>query len=313
MPVFRPFSRSVLTIAAMAARPSVQIPAPEADKPSWLRVGVVALIGFALGVAWPKLAGVRVGPTAPAEAVSAVAAARAAEVASAAAAASASIAPPPPPPIASAAAPITVTVGRAAILSCKTEEGESLKGKDCGWLTGLDPLVQTRLKRLAQFPAAAENTGKLNIVLGLDFKNNRISVEGGKSSTVKDVESLKAFVAGEVKSMSLKPVDHQNERYSVVYVVNISNGSDAPSAGASAGASSTASASTPSAALPDGTAQVAWETAIVRDAPHTGAIVAHLPRGTKVQLGTSDGGWYKIKFGPTFASEGFVYRGAIGK
>lgn len=311
-PVFRPFSRSVLTIGAMAARPSVQIPAPEADKPSWLRVGAVALIGFALGVAWPKLAGVRVGPTAPAEAVSAVAAARAAEVASAAAAASASIAPPPPPPIASAAAPITVTVGRAAILSCKTEEGESLKGKDCGWLTGLDPLVQTRLKRLAQFPAAAENTGKLNIVLGLDFKNNRISVESGKSSTVKDVESLKAFVAGEVKSMSLKPVDHQNERYSVVYVVNISSGGDAPNASASASATAS-SASTPAAALPDGTAQVAWETAIVRDSPHTGAIVAHLPRGTKVQLGTSEGGWYKIKFGPTFASEGFVYRGAIGK
>lgn len=205
---------------------------------------------------------------------------------------------------------VTVTVGRAGILSCKTEDGESLKGKDCGGLAGLDPLVQTRLKRLAQFPAASENPGKLNVVLGLDFKNNRISVESGKSSTVKDVESLKAFVAGEVKSMSLKSVDHTNERYSVVYVVNISNGSEA---GATPSATSGPTSSAPTAALPEGTAAVAWETAIVRDAPHTGAIVAHLPRGTQVQLGTSDGGWYKIKFGPTFASEGFVYRGAIGK
>jgi hypothetical protein len=297
----------------MAARPSVQIPAPGADKPSWLRVGAFALVGFAIGVAWPKLAGVRLGPAAPAEAISAVAASRAAEMASASAAANAPastapVASAPPPP---AAANVNVTVGHVAILSCKTEDGESLKGKDCGWLTGLDPLIQTRLKRLAQLPATAENPGKLNVILGLDFKNNRISVESGKSSTVKDVDSLKAFIAGEVKSMSLKPVDHQNERYSVLYVVNISTGAEAA---ASSSSSTSAPSKPPSGeALPEGQAAVAWETAIVRDAPHTGAIVAHLPRGTKVQLGTSDGGWYKIKFGPSFASEGYVYRGAIGK
>ncbi len=310
----------MLTIARMAARPSVHIPAPEADKPSWLRVGVVALIGFAIGVAWPKIAGVKIGPSAPAEAVSAAlaSASRAAELASASPSASTPAA--ITAPALSAAPPaanVSVTVGKAAILSCKTEDGESLKGKDCGWLTGLDPLIQTRLKRLAQLPATAENPGKLNVILGLDFKNNRISVESGKSSTVKDVDSLKAFIAGEVKSMSLKPVDHQNERYSVLYVVNISNGSEAtPSAaGSSSGASTSATptAQTPQASLPDGTAAVAWETAIVRDAPHTGAIVAHLTRGTKVQLGTSEGGWYKIKFGPSFSSEGWVYRGAIGK
>ena len=306
----------MLTISRMAARPTVQIPAPGADKPSWLRVGAFALVGFAIGVAWPKLAGVRLGPAAPAEAVSAVAASRAAEMASASASANAPastapVASAPPPP----AANVSVTVGHVAILSCKTEDGESLKGKDCGWLTGLDPLIQTRLKRLAQLPATAENPGKLNVILGLDFKNNRISVESGKSSTVKDVESLKAFIAGEVKSMSLKPVDHQHERYSVLYVVNITNGAEAAPSGSSTNAtpSGNATPTQPQAALPEGQAAVAWETAIVRDAPHTGAIVAHLPRGTKVEVGSSEGGWYKIKFGPSFSSEGWVYRGAIGK
>jgi hypothetical protein len=294
----------------MAARPSVHIPAPGADKPSWLRVGAFALVGFAIGVAWPKLAGVRLGPAAPAEAVSAVAASRAAEMASASASANAPAVPTPSATASAApAANVNVTVGHVAILSCKTEDGESLKGKDCGWLTGLDPLIQTRLKRLAQLPATAENPGKLNVILGLDFKNNRISVESGKSSTVKDVDSLKAFIAGEVKSMSLKPVDHQNERYSVLYVVNISTGAEA----SAASSSSSTTPSKPESALPEGQAAVAWDSAIVRDAPHTGAIVAHLPRGTKVQLGASEGGWYKIKFGPSFASEGYVYRGAIGK
>ncbi len=293
----------------MAARPTVQIPAPAADRPSWLRVGVIALIGFAIGVAWPKIAGVRLGPTAPAEALSAVAAAsRAAEAASVAAIASVT----PPPSAMTSAAPtqVTITVGRGAILSCKAEDGEALKGKDCGGLAGLDPLVQTRLKRLAQAPATSDNPGKLNVVLGLDFANNRISVESGKSSTVKDVDSLKAFVAGEVKSMSLKSVDHTNARYSVLYVVNIQSGSEPTPTSTTAGTPGTG---TPGTSLPEGTAAVAWETAVVRDAPHTGTIIGHLPRGTKVQLGASEGGWYKIKFGPTFASEGYVYRGAIGK
>jgi hypothetical protein len=294
----------MLTIAPMA--PAVQIPTPEADRPHWLRVGLIAILGFAIGVAWPKIAGVRLGPSAPAEALSAVAAAsRAAEAASASASASLMV----PAPMASAsAAPaaVTITVSHGAILSCKDDDGDTLKGKDCGGLAGLDPLVQTRLKRLAQAPVASDNPGKLNVVLGLDFKNNHISIESGKSSTVKDVDSLKAFVGGEVKSMSLKSVDHDHARYSVLYIVNIgTDGATATTPGATA--------SVTQAALPEGTAAVAWENAIVRDAPHTGTIVAHLPRGTKVQLGPSEGGWYHIKFGPTFGSDGFVYRGAIGK
>ncbi len=290
---------------------SVQVPSPEADRPSWLRVGVVALVGFAVGVAWPRLTGVRLGPAAPAEATSAIAA-RAPEAPSASAAVvAAPLASAAASPSASAAAAPTITVSHAAILSCKTDDGESLKGKDCGGLAGLDPIFQARLKRLAQAPAAAapENAGKLNVIFGLDFTSNHVSVESGKSSTVKDVDSLKAFIAGEVKSMSLKSVDHQNARYSVLYTVNIGT------AGAAPAASATATSSTPTSgeALPEGMAAVGWEVAIVRDSPHTGEVVARLPRGTKVQLGASEGGWYKIKYGPSLGSEGWVYRGAIGK
>jgi hypothetical protein len=310
----------MLTIPNVA--PTVHVPSPEADRPSWLRVGLVAVVGFAIGVAWPKIAGVRLGPNAPAEALSAVAAAsRAAETTSA----SASMVTPATAPSATTSAaptPVSITVSRGMILSCKNEDGEALKGKDCGGLAGLDPLVQTRLKRLAQAPVAGDNPGKLNVVLGLDFKNNRISVESGKSSTVKDVDSLKAFVGGEVKSMSLKPVDHLNVRYSVLYIVNIATGTEGqatPTANATANATATTSASASGSAavvhetLPEGMAAVVWETAIVRDAPHTGNIVGHLPRGTKVQLGTVEGGWYRIKFGAGYGSDGFVYRGAIGK
>jgi hypothetical protein len=294
----------------MAARPAVQIPPPEADRPSWLRVGVVALIGFAVGVAWPRLTGVRLGPAAPAEAVSAVAAARAAAAASAAASASAA-APPPPASAAPAAPVITVSVGHGSVLSCKTDDGDTLKRRDCGAVTGLDPLARAQLERLSQAPAAAQNPGKLDVILNLDFENNHVAVHTGRSSTVKDPATLKAFLAGEMKSMSLKSVDHQYQHYSVLYVVRIE--SSAPGAAPEASAATPKPTTSAAPALPPDEAAVAWDTAIVRDAAHTGNIVARLPRGTKVKLGPSHGGWYQIQYGSGFASAGYVYRGAIGK
>jgi uncharacterized Zn ribbon protein len=60
-------------------------------------------------------------------------------------------------------------------------------------------------------------------------------------------------------------------------------------------------------------ASVGWEVALVRDVPKTGGVVARLPRGTKVKIGAIKDGWYAIKYGDGFASDGFVYRGAIGR
>jgi hypothetical protein len=45
--------------------PVVETPSSAADNPSWARVGVIAALGFIAGVAWPRLAGVRLGPSLP--------------------------------------------------------------------------------------------------------------------------------------------------------------------------------------------------------------------------------------------------------
>src|SRR5689334_20871852 len=52
------------------ARLAVEVPEAGKDSPSWVKVGVIAAIGFVVGVAWPRLAGVRLGPSAPGEASS---------------------------------------------------------------------------------------------------------------------------------------------------------------------------------------------------------------------------------------------------
>jgi SH3-like domain-containing protein len=63
----------------------------------------------------------------------------------------------------------------------------------------------------------------------------------------------------------------------------------------------------------DGSAQVVWEVAIVRDAPKTGKIIARLQRGTMIRAGQVKDGWYPVKFGDGLSSDGWVYRGAIGR
>src|SRR5271167_4738345 len=57
-----------------AGPPAVEAPSGAADTPSWTRVGIIAAIGFIVGVAWPRLAGVRLGPSLPDGAVVPVAA-----------------------------------------------------------------------------------------------------------------------------------------------------------------------------------------------------------------------------------------------
>jgi hypothetical protein len=60
-------------------------------------------------------------------------------------------------------------------------------------------------------------------------------------------------------------------------------------------------------------AQVEWEVALVRDNPKTGKVIARLPRGSQVRVGPVKDGWYPVTYGSGYSSEGWVYRGAIGR
>ena len=308
---------SVVTITStMAARAPMQvhIPRPEADRPSWVRIGVIAVIGFAVGVAWPRIAGVRLGPSAPKEA--SVPAESAMPVTSAAPIASAptiaSFAPVASAPV--VAAPPIVTVTRGTLVSCKTDSGESLKGKDCGKLTGFDSIAQARIRKIAASPAAQDNEGKLSVLVTLDFGTNKVVyVDVPKSSTVKNPEAFKSLLTSQFQGVSLGTVDHDQPRVTMSYAATLAPASGTASVGSAQNTGTATPSTTPIATADDGAATIVWDVAIVRDAPHTGAVVARLPRGTKVKLGDNTGGWFKIKYGNGFASDGFVYRGAVGK
>jgi hypothetical protein len=192
----------------------VQVPTAAQDRPPWRTVGIIAAVGFIVGIAWPRFAGVRLGPSLP-DAPSASAA--------------------PTIPVAAAPTPPQIAASRVAPSSS----------------------VPTTLAATASAPATAHASERPPAV----------------SSATSPTHT----------SEHLTPVDA------------------APSIHTSAGAA-------------DGTAQVVWETALIRDAPKTGKIVARLPRGTTIRVGPPiKDGWYPVKPGEGFTGEGWVFRGAIGR
>ena len=299
---------------------AVQLPPAADDRPSWIRVGVIAAVGFAIGVAWPRVAGIRLGPSAPAEALPATSAPlrvvdpSPASIASGPAAdlPSASVAPSAPVAAAPSGPPV-VLVTKGNVVSCKTDDGESLKGAAaCGATAGFDAIAQPRFRRLSGCSAAEGATGKLQATVYLDFTNNRVSVDIGRSSTVPNVESIGGCLKQHFAGVSIGAVEHTHPRYSISY-----NATFAPPQGASALAPSATAAGLAAAPQVLGadapTASVVWEVAIVRDAPRTGQVVARLQRGTKIRVGNGQDGWYRVRYGGAFSSEGWVYRGSIGK
>jgi hypothetical protein len=288
--------------------PAFHVPAPAADRPSWVKVGVIAAVGFAVGILWPRVTGLKLGPNAPEPGAHASAAAKSADPATSAPSAMLT-APPLPPPIASSTptatsnAP-TITFGHGFVLSCKTKDGDTQKGAACGQVGGFEGLAQPRLKKLSQCPAADGVSGKLAVVLTVDFGSSHIGVDTGKQTTIASPDGLYACMRAAFQGAPIGGLEHEHQRYSILYTLTLA---------APGGAAAAASAAASAVAGDSKEATVSWETALVRDAPRNGQIVARLPRGTKLQLGPAKDGWYPVKFGADFASDGWVYRGAIGK
>jgi hypothetical protein len=301
----------------------VQIPRPADDHPSWTRVGVIAAIGFIVGVAWPKLAGVRLGPSLPADATSATASAAPPGGSEPPSAAPAQAVPAAMATPSTASAPVvnvpvatmpSVTIGHGVVFSCREPDGGTLKGGDCGTLPGLDGVLMPRLRKLAECADAAGENGKLHLVMHLDFPRGGVGVDLGRGQTVSSADALLACAKSDVAGASLAGIVHDNPRYSVAYSVTFGPGSGTPAGGAESATSTPATPATPaSTGAVDGQAQVVWEVAIIRDAPKTGKILARLQRGTEIHIGAARDGWYPVKYGDGFSSDGWVYRGAIGR
>ncbi len=289
-------------MATSKASPKIDVPRPEDDKPRIGRVAIIAAVGFALGVAWPALAGVKLVPSAPTDGLE-MAAAEDPE-----GAASGEPEAPTPPAAKVAPAPTTepeappaddrIKVGEAQITSCRNAEGE--RQMNCGEV-GFDSVATPRLKALAQCAGTEGANGTLSIGFDVDFPKKKIlEVSKGKSTTV-SAAVASAFLEcakKEFESVSLDGVKYQHARYAIFYLLDIT-----PPAGAEEAGEKAADAS--------GTATVGWEVAIIRDKPKDGPITARILRGTRVVVTGRQGDWFRVKYDAK-GTEGWVFRTAIG-
>lgn len=304
---------------ANAARPRVHLPQPAEDRPPWSRVGIIAATGFILGVAWPKLAGVHVGPnvpgdlkaqpdSAPAASASASGAPSAAPVLAAAAPSAAASADAP-----AAALKQAVVVGPGKIVKCSDKKNKKIT--DCGELQ-IDPVAVPKLESLAECASAVGVSGKLVVGFEIDFEKKEVHVVRSRkdkptvpSGTVGGILKCAGKAFGNVP---LEEVPNKYRHYTVQYgLAFYPPGSvpEKPGQSAPAEGEEPAAGSTTSEAGATGSAVVAWDTALVRKEPKDGEVVMRLVRGTKVKIVGKRNEWYKIESG---SKTGWLYRGAMG-
>ena len=318
-------------------RPSIHVPTVRDDQPSWRKVGVIAAIGFVIGVAWPRMAGIRLGPSVPDGAPSSGASTQptpasppGAPASSSGAASATAPAPatlsmasssgagslaapgsssmPPSSQTTDDAVEVSVSVGHGSVASCETSDGATLKGSQCGGLAGLDAIVMPRLRRIARCKAAGPaSPGRFRFDVSLDFARATLAIDLGRARSTTSTDSLLACARSEMSGANIGAIEHEHPRYTLAYWVGLDARRTSPV---------TDPVAVPSASSPadaDATAQVEWEVAIIRDAPKTGKVLARLQRGSTVRVGSPKDGWYPVKYGDGYAGEGWVYRGAIGR
>lgn len=311
---------------AKAERPlRVEIPSPSLDQPVWSRVGLVAAAGFILGIAWPKLAGHKIGPSVPADLAAKVEAsgspsasaspgARASASSSAAPSASAAPAatgaPSAEPDAPASSSSELVVVGPGKIVKCWDKKDKKID--DCEKLQ-FDPIAVKRMRELAKCPAAMGASGKMVMGFEVDFGKKQVGVKRIKKGTTLPggtATGIEKCAAREFGNVSLEEVPHKRRHYTLEYALTFyppgkhPDGAAAETGDADPGAGSTTNESDAS-----GTAVVAWDTAPVRKEPKDGEVVTRIVRGTKVKILGKQGDWYKVE---SSSKVGWVYRGAIG-
>lgn len=287
----------------------VDIPAPSTTPVRFGRVGIIAVVGFAVGIAWPRLAGIRLVPSLPsAPAASAPDLSGAPDERPAASASPILSARPAPLELPAAPKVMGVqppVVGEAQVTSCRDATGGRIERCDA---VDFDRVARQRLSSLEDCEDARRVSGVLSVGFELDFGTERVTrVVSGKTSSL-DGEALKALLACYRKSfanVSLVGIPHDYHRYTVFYRVELK------AAGGQAEAAAAADAA-PSITPASGVATVSWDTALVRASPERESkVVARVLSGTRVAVTGRSGDWYRVKYDAK-GREGWVFRTSIG-
>jgi hypothetical protein len=203
-----------------------------------------------------------------------------------------------------------VVVAEGTIEKC-WQGKETLDGPECGPLR-VDSTLVPRLKQLSSCPSALGLSGELQFGFDLDFDKPEIKVLRGKKGDVPSstIAGVLSCIADSVRDLSLQELKHNHPKYRVYYTLKFYPPGARPSEEPATEEPAAADAPSGGAATEArGTAAVTWDTALVRDEPKTGKVVARLVKGTRVTLLGKRQDWYRVK---VRTDEGWLYRGALG-
>ncbi|MFO0613685.1 MAG: SH3 domain-containing protein [Polyangiaceae bacterium] len=289
---------------------TVKIPAPSEDRAISSKVGIIAVVGFAVGVLWPRLLNYKVGPTPP-ESESRVVAA---QTANASASASAAAPQPSTPDVADVGDEPpkvtnkeTVIVSPGQVVGCVNKKKENVS--DCGPFA-FDRYVSDKLAAVGDCAFAIGQKGDYSVSLNVNFdeKKPTITVSEGKvKSTFGTMASrgLLKCTQDELKGVELDKIPHTHTTYRVEYKLSFYPPGVSPE--------DPKDTTDPSGDKNElGNATVVVSKAIVRDKPERekGKQITKLPQGTHVKILRQDKDWYEIESGKI---KGWVHRQAIGK
>jgi hypothetical protein len=283
--------------------PKVDIPAAPSTPLRLGRIGIIAVVGFAIGIAWPRLAGVRLVPELPAAPASSQDLSGAPDEAPAASG-SKPVAKPAAAPTPEASPAQPPVVGEAQVTSCRDAGGGRIEHCDA---VDFDRVARAKLSSVDECEDARRISGVVSIGFDLDFTTERITrVTSGKTTTLEPaaLKSVLACYEKKFSNLSLVGVPHEHQRYTVFYRVELK----AQPPLSPAGSDTPPDPITPAS----GAATVTWDTALVRDAPGNDTkVIARLRSGTRVGVTGRSGDWYRVKYDAK-GREGFVFRTAIG-
>jgi len=252
------------------------------------RVGIIALLGFGVGVVWPRLAGVSLVPEPPVEH-------------------SAPVEPSEPAPAAgqAEAAPRAIlakermAIGPAKITSCRDQAGQPVS--DCGTLE-VDALLHPTLLSLTECPAASGAFGTLSLGLDLDLVGGKIEkVQSGRSTDLPAAVTKEILRCAEKGLSLLSPsrIKGQQASYTVYYVLEFKTPEEVIQTGSEV---------TPAS----GKGTVRWQTALIRKEPaRDGEVLSRLLSGSEVIVTGRQGDWYRVKYDAQ-GREGWVHGAALG-
>jgi hypothetical protein len=253
-------------------------------------VGNIALVGFLIGVAWPRLAGVSLVPAAPVE--DDVPALSDEEE-------HALDAEPAESEVIELTPEDRLSIGPAQVTSCQDAEGKKVTSCDT---PDMDSIVHPHLIALLGCPAATGVFGTLSLGFEVDFGADKVTdATSGRSTDLPEstTKEILRCADKELSSIKVSEIPRDYEKYQVYYSLEFKP----PEV-----AAEEKTAVTPAS----GQATVQWRSAQVRkEADQSADVQARLLAGARVVVTGRMGEWYRVKYDAK-GREGWIHGAALG-